>query len=129
MGAQWFSGRVLDSRPKGRGFEPHRRHISRKSQQLVLFKIIPFCLELPVQHNHPLFERCWGYLFYSIWLSPGYPFHPVVSKSCKGCFTYTPNPNRNRTETVTATELYPFVFGRPFTYEPNPWTKSKKMPV
>ena len=25
-GAQWFSGRVLDSRPKGRGFEPHRRH-------------------------------------------------------------------------------------------------------
>ena len=26
MGAQWLSGRVLDSRPKGRGFEPHRRH-------------------------------------------------------------------------------------------------------
>ena len=25
MGAQWLSGRVLDSRPKGRGFEPHRR--------------------------------------------------------------------------------------------------------
>ena len=25
-GAQWRSGRVLDSRPKGRGFEPHRRH-------------------------------------------------------------------------------------------------------
>ena len=25
-GAQWFSGRVLDSRPKGRGFKPHRRH-------------------------------------------------------------------------------------------------------
>ena len=25
-GAQWLSGRVLDSRPKGRGFEPHRRH-------------------------------------------------------------------------------------------------------
>ena len=48
---------------------------------------------------------------------------------CKGCFTYTPNPNRNRTETVTATELHRFVFGRPFTYEPNPWTKCKKMPV
>ena len=46
-----------------------------------------------------------------------------------GCFTYTPNPNRNRTETVTATELHRFVFGRPFTYEPNPWTKSKKMSV
>ena len=25
-GAQWLSGRVFDSRPKGRGFEPHRRH-------------------------------------------------------------------------------------------------------
>ena len=26
QGAQWLSGRVRDSRPKGRGFEPHRRH-------------------------------------------------------------------------------------------------------
>ena len=26
MGAQWLSGRVLDSRLRGRGFEPHRRH-------------------------------------------------------------------------------------------------------
>ena len=25
-GAQWLSGRVLNSRPKGRGFEPHRCH-------------------------------------------------------------------------------------------------------
>ena len=25
-GAQWLSGGVLDSRPKGRWFEPHRRH-------------------------------------------------------------------------------------------------------
>ena len=25
-GAQWLSGIVLDSRPKGSGFEPHRRH-------------------------------------------------------------------------------------------------------
>ena len=25
-GAWWLSGRVLDSRPKGRGFESHRRH-------------------------------------------------------------------------------------------------------
>ena len=25
-GAQWLSGRVLDSRRRGRGFEPHRRH-------------------------------------------------------------------------------------------------------
>ena len=26
MGAQWLSGRVLDLRPKGSGFEPYRRH-------------------------------------------------------------------------------------------------------
>ena len=26
LGAQWLSGRVFDSRPRGRGFEPHRRH-------------------------------------------------------------------------------------------------------
>ena len=25
-GAQWLSGSVLDSRQRGRGFEPHRRH-------------------------------------------------------------------------------------------------------
>ena len=25
-GGQWLSGRVLDSRPKGLGFEPHRHH-------------------------------------------------------------------------------------------------------
>ena len=25
-GAQWLSGRVLDWRPRGHGFEPHRRH-------------------------------------------------------------------------------------------------------
>ena len=25
-GAQWVSGRVLDSRPRGRVFEPHQRH-------------------------------------------------------------------------------------------------------
>ena len=26
MGAQWLSGKVLDSRPKGRGFEPQQHH-------------------------------------------------------------------------------------------------------
>ena len=25
-GAQWLRGRVLDSRPKGEGLQPHRRH-------------------------------------------------------------------------------------------------------
>ena len=26
LGVQWLSGRVLDSRPRGRGLEPHRHH-------------------------------------------------------------------------------------------------------
>ena len=26
QGAQWLSGRVLDWRPRGHGYEPHRRH-------------------------------------------------------------------------------------------------------
>ena len=26
LGVHWLSGRVLDSRPRGRGFEPHRLH-------------------------------------------------------------------------------------------------------
>ena len=26
MGVCWLSGRVFDSRPRGRGFEPHWRH-------------------------------------------------------------------------------------------------------
>ena len=37
--------------------------------------------------------------------------------------------HRIQTETVTATELHRFVFGRHFTYAPNPWTKCRKMPV
>ena len=26
VGVQWLSGRVFESRPRGRGFEPHRGH-------------------------------------------------------------------------------------------------------
>ena len=26
LGAQWLNGRVLDSRLRGRGFEPHQHH-------------------------------------------------------------------------------------------------------
>ena len=33
IGAQWLSGRVLDSRLKGRGFEPHRRHCAAVLEQ------------------------------------------------------------------------------------------------
>ena len=54
MGAQRLSGRVPDSRPKGRGFEPHRRHcvvsLSKNiNPSLVLVqprKTLPFITEI-----------------------------------------------------------------------------------
>ena len=53
QGAQWLSGRLLDSRPKGRGFKPHQRHcvvsLSKKiNPSLVLvqpWKTRPFITE------------------------------------------------------------------------------------
>ena len=50
-GAQWLSSRVLDSRPKGHGFEPHRRHcvvVLEQDSSLVLVqprKTCPFITE------------------------------------------------------------------------------------
>ena len=52
-GAQWLSGRVLDSRPKGRGLEAHRRHCvvsfsKNINPSLVLVqprKTLPYILE------------------------------------------------------------------------------------
>ena len=43
QGAQWFSGRVLDchSRPRGRGFEPHRRHCIVILEQETLVLVQP----------------------------------------------------------------------------------------
>ena len=54
MGGQWLSGRVLDSRPRGRGFEPHPRHcvvsLSKNiNPSLVLVqpkKTSPFIIEI-----------------------------------------------------------------------------------
>ena len=48
LGAQWLSGRALDSRPKGHGFEPHRRHcvvsLSKNiNPSLVLFQPRKIC--------------------------------------------------------------------------------------
>ena len=48
--AQWLSGRVLDPRPRGRGFEPHQRHcivsLSKKHYpSLVLPKTRPCLFE------------------------------------------------------------------------------------
>ena len=42
MGAQWLSGRVLDSRPRGSGFEPHQRHcvVSLSKTHLSLLRLV-----------------------------------------------------------------------------------------
>ena len=52
MGAQWLSGRVFDSRPKGRGFEPHRRHcvVVLEQDTFILAKYW-FNPGRPVPHN------------------------------------------------------------------------------
>ena len=41
--AQWLSGRVLDSRPRGRGLEPHRRHcvVALKQDTFILALVTP----------------------------------------------------------------------------------------
>ena len=46
MGAQWLSGSVLDSRPKGRDFEPHRRHcvVVLEQDTFILARKIRPCL-------------------------------------------------------------------------------------
>ena len=35
-GAQWLSGRVLDSRLRGPGFEPHLRHVVLEQDTFIL---------------------------------------------------------------------------------------------
>ena len=49
VGAQWLSGRVLDSRPKGRGFEPHRRHCVVSLSK----NINPSLVLVPLRKTHP----------------------------------------------------------------------------
>ena len=47
LGAQWHSGRVLGSRPKGRGFKPHQRHwvVSLSKNMVHPRKTRPFMTE------------------------------------------------------------------------------------
>ena len=51
-GAQWLSGKVLDLRPKGRGFQPHRHHcvVSLRKTHLSLVST-GSTQEDPSQHN------------------------------------------------------------------------------
>ena len=52
QGAQWLSVRVLDSRPRGRGFEPHWHHcvVSLIKKHLSLLST-GSTQEGPSQHN------------------------------------------------------------------------------
>ena len=68
MGAQWLSGRVLDSRPKGRGFEPHWRHCVVVLEQDTLIlqprKTRPFITEKLLMGRKELNQtnpRIWGW--------------------------------------------------------------------
>ena len=56
-GAQWLSGRVLDSRPKGQGLEPHRRHcvVSLSKTHLSLLST-GSTQEDPSQHNRKIVD-------------------------------------------------------------------------
>ena len=47
--AQWLSGRVLDSRPRGRGFEPHQRHCVVSLSK----NIIPSLVLVQPRKTHP----------------------------------------------------------------------------
>ena len=52
--AQWLSGRVLDSTPRGRGFEPHRRHCVVVLEQDIYHSLVLF---QPRKTRHSITER------------------------------------------------------------------------
>ena len=51
-GAQWLSGRVLDSRPRGRGFEPHRRHCIVVLEQDTFIQAYPSLVLVQPRNTH-----------------------------------------------------------------------------
>ena len=55
-GAQWLSGRALDSRPRGRGFEPHRRHCVVSLSKNINPSLV---LVQPRKTRHFITERLW----------------------------------------------------------------------
>ena len=73
---QWLSGRVLDSRPKGRGFEPYRRHcvvsLSKninpslvlvqptKTRPFITEKLLMGCKESNQTKNKSIFRKVWN---------------------------------------------------------------------
>ena len=65
MGAQWLSGRMLDSRPKDRGFEPHRHHCvvlvqPRKTRPFITERLLMGCKESNQTNKHNDYSK--GYM-------------------------------------------------------------------
>ena len=83
LGAQWLNGRVLDSRPSGSGFEPHRRHCvvslskninpslvlvqPRKTRPFITERLLMGCKESNQTKQNP----------HGVWvgLNVAFPFH------------------------------------------------------
>ena len=75
MGAQWLSGRVLDSRQKGRRFEPHRHHCvvslskninpslvlvqPRKTRPYITERLLMGCKESNQTNKHSDMSKPW----------------------------------------------------------------------
>ena len=55
-GAQWLSGRVLDSRPRGLGFEPHRRHCDVALEQDTFILVLSHCLKFTRERSGSVVE-------------------------------------------------------------------------
>ena len=82
MIAQWLRGRVLDSRPRGRGFKPHRHHClvslskninpslvqvqPRKTRPFIPERLLIGCKESNQTNKWPIFMLGWN--------SYGFPF-------------------------------------------------------
>ena len=116
-GAQWLSGRVLDSRPKGRGFEPHRRHclVSLSKTQLYLlstgstqedpsrrnWKIVDWDIKNQIKHEsiHFLLQK----LIYST-------CSKIVNSSCL--------PQKPRQTGQTQIRVFPVCFLRSILWVP-----------
>ena len=55
LGAQWLNGRVLDSRPRGHGFEPHQSHCVVSLSKTIIPSLV-LVLSLSLYTARPSFE-------------------------------------------------------------------------
>ena len=93
LGAQWLSGRVLDLRPRGCGFEPHRRHNvvvldqdtfiltslvqPRKTRPCLTERLVMVCKESN-QTKQTSMISCWMSVHYYCFISVYFCFNGCV---------------------------------------------------